>query len=65
MCLLMNYPIGTHIPDKISETVIQTHLLHIYAMFGGYLSLITDNGKELKNEFIQNVTSELRIKHQF
>ena len=58
-------PYTIPIADKIAEQVIQAYLQYIYATFGGSLTLVKDNGKELKNELFQKVASELGIKSQF
>ena len=53
MCFLTNYPIAIPIPDKHTETVIQEYLKHVYATFGGSQTMITDNGKEFKNDLFK------------
>ena len=39
--------------------------LHVYATFSGSLTIITNNGKEFKNELFQKAANKLDIKHQF
>ena len=50
ICLLINYPIAIHIPNKTAVTVIKAYLQHICSTFGGSLTLIQECGKEFKNE---------------
>ena len=42
ICLLTSYPTAIPIPSKTNEMVAQDCLQHIYATFGGSLTLITD-----------------------
>ena len=56
--LLTNYPIAIPIPYKTDEVVAHTCLQHVYATVGGSLNIITDSGKELKNDLFQKVASE-------
>ena len=55
MCLLTNNPIAICTPDKTANIVIQIHLQHMYATFGGSFTLISDNGKEFNSELFQKV----------
>ena len=55
MCLLMNYPIIIPVPNKSAESVIQAYMKEVYTTFGGLLTVITDNGKEFKNQVFQKV----------
>ena len=64
-CLLASFLIATPIPGKIAETAVQVYLPYVNATFGSSLTLIADNGKEFKNELIQEVEEELGIKYQF
>ena len=52
MCPLLNFPITIPIPDK---TAVKAYLQHIYAIFGGHLTLITDNGNNLKRNSSKKV----------
>ena len=63
MCLLTNHPKAKPILSKTAETVVQVYLWQVYPTFGGSLTLITDNGKELKNELFRKIV--LGMKHQF
>ena len=63
-CILTNYPITIPISDKTAESVVQAYLQHIYAIFGGPLTFINNNGKEIKNELFQEVASKFGIKYQ-
>ena len=65
MHLLINYPIVILIPDKTADTVIQASLQQVNDIFGGSFTLITHNGKELKNDLFQKVASEPGIKPFF
>ena len=65
ICLLTNYPIAIHIPNKQAKTDIQAWPQNVYATFGGSLIMITDNGKEFKNDLFKKVTEEWGLKHQF
>ena len=43
-----------------AKTVVQAYLQHIYAIFGGSLTLITEDGKEFKKkEFYQKAASKV------
>ena len=64
MCLLTNYPIAIPIPNKQAETIVQTYLQNICTTFGRSLTMITDNGKEFKNDLFKKVTDKFGIKHQ-
>ena len=65
MCLLTIYPIAIPMHDKSSETVIQAYLKHVYATVRCSLMMITNNGKQFKNELFQRVAEELNIKQIF
>ena len=52
MCLLTNISLAILIPNKSAERVIQAYLQHLYVSFGDSLTLITDDGRELKNELL-------------
>ena len=60
VCLFTNYPITIPISDKTAETAVQAFLQHIYVIFDGSLTLLTDNGKEFKNDLLKKVAAELR-----
>ena len=57
-CLLINYPIAIPKPNKQAETIVQAYLQNIYTTFGGSLTMITDNGKEFKNDLFKKVADE-------
>ena len=48
MCLLTKFSKAITIPDKSAEMAVQAYLQHALATFGGSITLIADNGKELK-----------------
>ena len=50
---------------KTDVTVVNIYLQYIYATFGEFLTLITDNGKEFKKELFQKVASELSTNTNF
>ena len=54
---------GNYISYIIGETVVQAYLQHVYGTIDGYLTLITDNGKEFNNELSQKAAEEFGIKH--
>ena len=45
MQLLTNFPLAIPISDKSAEMVAQTYLTHVYATFGGFLTLIVGNDR--------------------
>ena len=65
MYLLTSYPIAIPIANKQAETIIQAYLQNIYTTFGRSLTMITDNGKEFKNDLFKKVAEKLGIKHHF
>ena len=50
MCLLTNYPIAIPLQNTQAETIVQAYLQNIYTTFDRSLIMITDNGKEFKND---------------
>ena len=64
MCLT-NYPIAIPLYSKTAETVVQANVQCGYATFSESLTLITDNGKEFKNETLQKIASKLGIQTIF
>ena len=51
-------------PQNQHKNLSQAYLQNIHATFGGSLTLITDNGGELKKLLFQKVTHVLQIKDQ-
>ena len=63
--MLTGFTMATPIPNKSSETICNAYRDHIYCIFGGSSSILTDNGSEFKNKEIQGVCKTLGVKHIF
>ena len=59
ICLLTNYVFMAPIPNKTTQQVIQAHLKHIYAQFGGSRDILTDRGSEFTSQMIHQLASKL------
>ena len=51
--------------NKEVDMIVQAYLQYIYTTFGRSLTMITENGKESKNDLFKKVADELGIKHNF
>ena len=47
--MLTGYTMGIPIPNKTAETVVTAYRNHVYCLFRGSTSMLTDNGTEFKN----------------
>ena len=63
--MLTGYTMAIPIQNKAAETVVTAYRDHIYCIFGGSSSMLTDNGTEFKNEDMDNICTKLGIKRVF
>ena len=63
--MLTGYTMTVPIPNKTAETVVTAYRDHVYCIFGGSSSMLTDNGTEFKNEDMENICTKLGIKRVF
>ena len=63
--MLTGYTMAIPIRDKVAETVVTAYRDHVYCIFGGSSSMLTDNGTEFKNEDMDNICTKLGIRRVF
>ena len=63
--MLTGYTMAIPIPNKTAETVVTAYRDHVYCLFGGSTSMLTDNGTEFKNEDMENICAKLGIRKVF
>ena len=63
--MLTGYTMAIPIRDKTAETVVTAYRDHVYCIFGGSSSMLTDNGTEFKNEDMDSICTKLGIKRVF
>ena len=63
--ILTGYTMAIPIQNKVAETVVTAYRDHVYCIFGGSSSMLTDNGTEFKNEDMDNICTKLGIKRVF
>ena len=63
--MLTGYTMAIPIPNKMAESVVTAYRDHVYCLFGGSVSMLTDNGTEFKNEEMEDICKKLGIKRVF
>ena len=63
--MLTGYTMAIPIPNKTAEMVVTAYRDHVYCLFGGSTSMLTDNGTEFKNEDMENICAKLGIRKVF
>ena len=63
--MLTGYTMAIPIQNKEAETVVTAYRDHVYCIFGGSSSMLTDNGTEFKNEDMDRICTKLGIRRVF
>ena len=63
--MLTGYTMAIPIQNKAAKTVVTAYRDHVYCIFGGSSSMLTDNGTEFKNEDMDSICNKLDIKRVF
>ena len=63
--MLTGYTMAIPIPNKMAETVVTAYRDHVYCIFGGSTSMLTDNGTEFRNEDMEKICTKLGIRRVF
>ena len=63
--MLTGYTMAIPIKNKMAETVVTAYREHVYCIFGGSSSMLTDNGTEFKNEDMDSICTKLGIRRVF
>ena len=64
ICMLTGYVFCIPLKTKTAEEVIQAYIDKIYSKFGGSMKILSDNGTEFKNKFLEQVAKELGVIHK-
>ena len=57
--------IAVAIPNKSADTVDKAYMDHVYSIFGGSSSMLTDNGSEFRNDMFDEVCDKLGTKRVY
>ena len=63
--MLTGYTMAIAMPDKSAEMVVKAYIGHVYSMFGGSLTMLTDNRIEFRNDVFDKVCDKLGIKRVY
>ena len=59
ICMLTNYIICIHIPEKSTHIAVNANLKGVYCRFGGNQKILSDNGSEFKYSLFSEVVTQL------
>ena len=64
ICMLTGYVFCIPLKAKQASEVVQAYIDNVYAKFGGFLKILSDNGTEFKNQPFEHVAKELGVKYK-
>ena len=64
ICMLTGYTFCIPIPDKSASQVVKAYIDNVYRKYGGSLKILSDNGKEFKNQLFLKVATELGVEYK-
>ena len=63
--MLTGFTIAVPIKDKTASTVCDAYRAHVYCIFGGSARILTDNGTEFRNEQMDELCKQLKVKRVY
>ena len=64
ICMFTGYTFCILIPNKMAKTVLNTDMDNVYCQFGGSIKILSDNGTEVKNKLMEEVSKELGVEYK-
>ena len=64
ICMLTGYTFCIQLKMKTAVEVVKAYMDNVYAKFGGFLKILSDNGTEFKNQLFTDVTTELGVEYK-
>ena len=52
ICMFTGYVFCVHLKTKAAEEVTQAYIDNVYSKYGGSLKILSNNGTEFKNKFL-------------
>ena len=64
ICMFTGYMFCIPIPNKMAITVLKAHMDNVYCQFGGSIKILSDNGTEIKNKLMEEISEELGVEYK-
>ena len=62
--MFTGYTFCIPIPNKMAKTVLKAYMDNVYCQFGGSIKILSDNGTELRNKPMEEVSEELGVEYK-
>ena len=63
--MLTGFMIAVPIKDKTVDMICDAYRAHLYCIFGSSVRILTDNGTEFKNEQMDELCKQLKVKRVY
>ena len=64
ICMFTGYMFCIPIPNKKAEMVLKAYMDHVYCKYGSSYKILSDNGTDFKNKFMEEISKELGVEYK-